>query len=57
MSETHANAFRLEASELRAKADALNAQADDLEAQAEVLDPAPKKSSQPKKTITKKGTK
>lgn len=45
MSETHPNAFRLQASELRAEALRLNGEADKLEAQAEALDPTPKKAT------------
>lgn len=49
MSDTHPNAFRVEAADLRNQAVLLNAQADDLEAKAEELDPTPK----PKKAAVK----
>lgn len=39
MSETHPNAFRIEAAQKRAEATRLNDEADQLEAQAEVIDP------------------
>lgn len=41
MSDTHPNAFRLEAQSKRAEASRLNGEADALEAQAETLDPTP----------------
>lgn len=46
MSDTHPNAYRVEADAKRVQAVQLNAEADDLEAKAEELDPtkkAPKK--------------
>lgn len=43
MSDTHPNAYRVEADAKRVQAVQLNAEADDLEAKAEELDPTPKK--------------
>lgn len=42
MSDTHPNAYRVEAAEKRVKANVLNAEADQLEAQADELDPPAK---------------
>lgn len=43
MSDTHPNAYRVEADAKRVQAVQLNAEADDLEAKAEELDPTLKK--------------
>lgn len=56
MSDTHPNAYRVEADAKRVQAVQLNAEADDLEAKAKELDPTtPKKASEAPRERDAKG--